>query len=522
MESRLQAEISTAARPTSQLSPTNTVEYVIDLVNVSKAFRRVTTGKGYGTVKSLFVRCFRGAEQRPRIVTKAVSDLTLRIRRGAAVGIIGRNGAGKSTLLKLISGIYRSDTGSIKVNGRIAALIELGAGFHPDFSGRENIYLSGAMHGLSRREITALLDDIVNFAELQDVIDDPVRTYSSGMFMRLGFSVAIHTDPDIFVVDEVLAVGDAAFVAKSKERIAELRGQGKTMMFVSHDLDAVQRWCDEVIWIDKGKVMDRGEPRRVIDHYREFIERGEAQELQREEEKRAALELESGSHASAVFNSSVFNLSAFNSSASNSSAVNSSETALPSAPGKLNAPITSAANDIAHRRWGSREIEITAVKLFGVHTATDNQLASNARSTTSTTLEKSEKLATSATADQASIQERVFHPGNGALIELTYQVNEAREDVVFGIGIHRVDGLTVYGSNTSIESITVPNLANQGRVLINIEALPLLEGSYRLDIACHAKDGYPYDYRQGVLTFSMRSRSGKIGVADLRCSWQFV
>lgn len=508
MESRLQAEISTAARPTSQLSPTNTVEYVIDLVNVSKAFRRVTTGKGYGTVKSLFVRCFRGAEQRPRIVTKAVSDLTLRIRRGAAVGIIGRNGAGKSTLLKLISGIYRSDTGSIKVNGRIAALIELGAGFHPDFSGRENIYLSGAMHGLSRREITALLDDIVNFAELQDVIDDPVRTYSSGMFMRLGFSVAIHTDPDIFVVDEVLAVGDAAFVAKSKERIAELRGQGKTMMFVSHDLDAVQRWCDEVIWIDKGKVMDRGEPRRIIDHYREFIERGEAQELQREEEKRAALELESGGHAS--------------------SAANDSETSLPSDPGKLNGPSTSATNDIAHRRWGSREIEITTVKLFGVHTATENQLASTATTTSSTTLETSEKLETSATsappptADQASIQERVFHPGDGALIELTYQVNEVREDVVFGIGIHRVDGLTVYGSNTSIESITVPNLANQGRVLIKIEALPLLEGSYRLDIACHAKDGYPYDYRQGVLTFSMRSRSGKVGVADLRCSWQFV
>lgn len=490
MESRLQAEISTAAPSASQSSPTTSVEYVIDLVNVSKAFRRVTTGKGYGTVKSLFVRCFRGAEQRPRIVTKAVSDLTLRIRRGAAVGIIGRNGAGKSTLLKLISGIYRSDTGSIKVNGRIAALIELGAGFHPDFSGRENIYLSGAMHGLSRREITALLDDIVNFAELQDVIDDPVRTYSSGMFMRLGFSVAIHTDPDIFVVDEVLAVGDAAFVAKSKERIAELRGQGKTMMFVSHDLEAVQRWCDEVIWIDKGKVMDRGEPRRVIDHYREFIERGEAQELQRVEEKRAALELEAGSPTS--------------------SDANYAETSVTSASEKRNANpalhTTSAANDIAHRRWGSREIEITTVKLFGVHTSTDNQPAST----------------TPSPANQASPQERVFHPGDGALIELAYQVHEPREDVVFGIGVHRVDGLTVYGSNTSIESITVPKLANQGRVLIKIEALPLLEGSYRLDIACHAKDGYPYDYRQGVLTFSMRSRSGKVGVADLRCSWQFV
>jgi len=314
--------------------------------------------------------------------------------------------------------------------------------------------------------------------------------------MRLGFSVAIHTDPDIFVVDEVLAVGDAAFVAKSKERIAELRGQGKTMMFVSHDLDAVQRWCDEVIWIDKGKVMDRGEPRRVIDHYREFIERGEAQELQREEEKRAVLELEGGSPTS--------------------SDANYAETSVTSTPDKRNAKpapqTTPAANDIAHRRWGSREIEITSVKLFGVHTATDNQLASTAKSTS---------LAPSP-ANQASTQERVFHPGDGALIELTYQVNEPREDVVFGIGIHRVDGLTVYGSNTSIESITVPNLANQGRVLIKIEALPLLEGSYRLDLACHAKDGYPYDYRQGVLTFSMRSRSGKVGVADLRCSWQFV
>ncbi len=299
------------------------VAYALDVVGLSKSFRRQTIRSGYTTIKSSLVNFFfrRGAASVEQVCTRAIKDLTLRIPRGASVGIIGRNGSGKSTFLKLLTGIYKPDCGTVSVNGRIAALIELGAGFHPDFTGRENLFLGGIMHGLTRAEVQERFDDIVRFAELEQVIDDPVRTYSSGMYMRLGFSLAIHTDPDILLVDEVLAVGDAAFVAKCKERIAELRRKGKTLLLVTHDLEAVERWCDEALWLDRGEVKDRGDPRRVIDHYRQWVETGK--ELQLEEENREI----------AAEEASV-------------------------------APGDSPPEEGQPSRWGSREIEITSVELF--------------------------------------------------------------------------------------------------------------------------------------------------------------
>lgn len=291
--------------------------YVIDISGLSKSFRRQTIGGGYTTLKSSMLRVFRRKNAPLRQYTHAIKDLTLRIPEGLSVGVIGRNGSGKSTLLKLITGIYHPDSGTARVHGRVAALIELGAGFHPDFTGRENLYLGGVIHGLTRKEIDDRFDAIVKFAELEDVIDDPVRTYSSGMYMRLGFSLAVHTDPDILLVDEVLAVGDAAFVGKCKERIAQLKREGKTLLLVTHDLDAVRMWCDEALWLHDGEVRDRGEPRRVIDHYREFIERGEEVALRDAQEKK--------------------------------------EEILHSAQGDASA---------RQQRWGSREVEITSVRIL--------------------------------------------------------------------------------------------------------------------------------------------------------------
>jgi len=259
------------------------VEYVIDIVELEKSFRRQTLGKrGYTTFKSWLLSRFQPSRRAPTIVTRAIQDLTLRIPRGASVGIIGKNGSGKSTLLKLITGIYKPTSGKIELKGRVAALIELGAGFHPDFTGRENLFLGGVIHGLTEQQIEQRFDEIVAFAELEQVIDDPVRTYSSGMFMRLGFSLAVHTDPDILLVDEVLAVGDASFVSKCKQRIAEMRRAGKTLLLVTHDLSAVEQWCDEALWLNQGKVCERGEPRRVIDAYRNFIEHEEEEDLEAE------------------------------------------------------------------------------------------------------------------------------------------------------------------------------------------------------------------------------------------------
>jgi len=197
----------------------------------------------------------------------ALQDVSLAVERGETVGLIGPNGAGKSTVLKLISRLIEPTSGRIKVNGRVGALLELGAGFHPDLTGRENIYLNGSILGLNRREIGQRLEPIIQFAELERFIDVPVRNYSSGMLMRLGFAVATSLQPDILLIDEVLAVGDQAFQAKCLQRIAQMREQGVTILFVSHSLETVRRLCHRTIWLDEGRVQAIGPVAEVTVDY---------------------------------------------------------------------------------------------------------------------------------------------------------------------------------------------------------------------------------------------------------------
>ncbi len=201
----------------------------------------------------------------------AVRDVSFEVKRGEALGIIGHNGAGKSTILKLLSNITAPTSGEITINGRLAALIEVGSGFHPDLTGRENVYLSGSILGMRRREIAAKLDSIVDFAGISQFIDTPVKRYSSGMYVRLGFSIAAHLDPDILLLDEVLAVGDAAFQAKCIDRIKELEQAGTTIVFISHDLGAVERLCNRVILMEHGEIACEGSPQEVIAKYKRAI-----------------------------------------------------------------------------------------------------------------------------------------------------------------------------------------------------------------------------------------------------------
>lgn len=410
--------------------------YAIDITGLTKSFRRQILGKtGYTTLKSSLLKLFHFSPPPIQQYTHAIKNLTLRIPQGLSVGIIGKNGSGKSTLLKLITGIYKPDKGSISVQGRMAALIELGAGFHPDFSGRENVYLGGIMHGLTRRDIDDRFEEIVDFAELKEFIDDPVRTYSSGMFMRLGFSLAVHTNPDILLVDEVLAVGDAAFVNKCKERIAQLKREGKTLLLVTHDLDAVRMWCDEALWLNEGEVLDRGEPRRVIDHYREFIERGEEILLRDAQEERDV-------EASFV-------------------------------------------EENAKLRWGSREVEISAVRLV----------------------------------DKEGKSRLMFHPDDEVRVEIDYSVHQLVGEVVFGIGINRSDGLLIHGSNTQLEDIKIPQLDASGTIAYEIKRLGLLDGNYSLDVAVHSKDEYPYDYHKSALSFGVRWPLKQIGIVLPEHRW---
>ncbi|NMB81991.1 MAG: ABC transporter ATP-binding protein [Ignavibacteria bacterium] len=198
----------------------------------------------------------------------ALRDINFEINKGEAVGIIGPNGSGKSTILKLIAGVMSSDNGKITVKGRVSPLIELAAGFHPELSGRENIYLNGVILGLSIKQIDERISDIINFSELEDFIDTPVKHYSSGMYMRLGFSIAVHTSPEILLVDEILAVGDSNFQRKCFKKMQSFKEKGKTIVFVSHDLKAVGKFCERVIYINKGRLIGIGESENIIKKYR--------------------------------------------------------------------------------------------------------------------------------------------------------------------------------------------------------------------------------------------------------------
>src|SRR5438093_7335811 len=250
----------------------------IELANVTKVYRRYS-GKQFATLKSALLQRSILRDLRPSETFPALTDVSFVVPAGKTYGIIGRNGSGKSTALKLVAGITRPTSGTVNVTGRISALIELGAGFHPEISGRENVFINGIMLGLSKREVARRFDEIVEFAELQQFIDAPVKTYSSGMYMRLGFAVAIHVDPDVLLVDEVLAVGDEGFTHKCLDKFGEFKRRGKTILLVTHSLGLVERFCDEALWLDAGKVRGEGDPKRVVDAYLMDVERREEKEL---------------------------------------------------------------------------------------------------------------------------------------------------------------------------------------------------------------------------------------------------
>src|SRR5437773_4411643 len=250
----------------------------IELVGVSKIYRRYG-GRHFSTLKSALLQRSILRDLQPSETFPALKNVSFAVAGGSTFGVIGRNGSGKSTALKLVAGITKPTSGVVRVRGRISALIELGAGFHPEISGRENVFINGIMLGLTKQEIQSRFDEIVDFAELREFIDAPVKTYSSGMYMRLGFAVAIHVDPDVLLVDEVLAVGDEAFTHKCLDKFAEFRRRGKTILLVTHSPAVVERFCDEALWLDGGRAMTHGDPKRVVGAYLTAVEHTEEEQL---------------------------------------------------------------------------------------------------------------------------------------------------------------------------------------------------------------------------------------------------
>lgn len=242
-------------------------DIAIDVNNITKSFK-VFPDKGSQLKERLLFRKRSRFEER-----NVLRGISFQVKKGEAIGLIGHNGCGKSTTLKLLTKIMFPDTGSITMNGRVSSLIELGAGFHPDMSGRENIYTNAAIFGLTKKEIDARLKSIISFSELEEFIDNPVRTYSSGMYMRLAFSVAINVDADILLIDEILAVGDANFQAKCFNKLKEIKAHGTTIVIVSHSLGQIEQICDRSIWIHEGLIKAEGEPKEIDLEYLDFMGR---------------------------------------------------------------------------------------------------------------------------------------------------------------------------------------------------------------------------------------------------------
>jgi ABC-type polysaccharide/polyol phosphate transport system ATPase subunit len=396
----------------------------------------------------------------------ALNNINLQIKRGSTVGIIGRNGSGKSTLLKLLSRIIYPDTGTIKINGKVSTLLELGAGFHPDFTGRENIYLNASILGLSRSEVEEQIDDIIAFAELEKFIDNPVRNYSTGMYMRLGFAVAINVDPDVLLVDEVLAVGDTAFQSKCQEKIDSFRARGKTIVLVTHDTSQAESMCDYLVWLDKGEILAEGEPHDVVGAYLDRLSKLEEDAAlishDKDEESRReqrAERVEKGD--------------------------NVSECEGQHTDTELTVP-EEKSDKMKAERWGNGVVEINSVKMF----------------------------------DVAGNEKYVFQCGETVQIAIWYEMKQEIKDLVFGIGIFRGDGLQCYGTNTYLDKFKQSNYPPKGVVKVTIYKLNLLHGKYFLDVAAHSQKGLPYDYLTRHWSFTVRSRIRDVGVARLDHAWK--
>jgi ABC-type polysaccharide/polyol phosphate transport system ATPase subunit len=443
----------------------------IEARNVTKIYRRFQHRRQFATLKSAILSGSLVRDLRPDETFRALDDVSFDVPAGRTYGIVGRNGSGKSTLLKCIAGISKPTSGSLEVRGRISALIELGAGFHPEISGRENVFINGIMLGLSKAEITRRFDEIVRFAELEPFIDAPVKTYSSGMYMRLGFAVAVHVDPDVLLVDEVLAVGDEGFAHKCLDKFGEFRRRGKTIVLVTHSLGLVERFCDEALWLHEGRVRAAGDPKRVVDAYVTEVEESEEAHLAAQDAR--ARELAEERRAIAV-----------NAGAGADASVPEGVTDEQAAPGS---DVPANMFQVAEGRWGSREIEILDVALVGP----DGRAG------------------------------HVFHSGDAVSVRLKVVAPEPVNDFVFGIGLFNTDGLCIYGTNTNIEEMVAEEIVGEAEVRFDFEELSLTEGTYKLDVAVHKLDGYPYDYHRQLYTFRVKSRIKDVGFFRPRHRWQF-
>ncbi len=440
--------------------------YPVIINDITKVYRKWDRAKKFLTIKSALLKgeLFNTLMDSNSKVFYALKNISYKVKKGITLGIIGKNGSGKSTLLKIIAGITKPAEGYVKTNGKVTALLELGAGFHPEISGRENIFINGIMLGLTKRELNEKFDDIVEFSELEDFIDAPVKTYSSGMYMRLAFSVAINVNPDILLIDEVLAVGDKSFTNKCLERIKQLKQLGKTIIFVSHSLQTIEMLCDEVIWLDKGKLINAGKPRETIEEY--LLKMAED-----EEKKINVIQSKTSSKVDKHNHLKVY------------------EESHQDTDKKYLVEIISEPDDtnpFPRKRWGSREAEIRSVEIF----------------------------------DNKKRIRWVLKTGEDILIRIHYKASKLIKNPVIGIGIYRIDDLCIFATNTFLDKFEIDHIEGEGFIDIPISHLNLLPNIYFLDVAIHTLEGFPYDYHYRLIRFKVYSDLNDLGICRLSHKWE--
>ena len=479
---------------------------------LSKSYRKWGRTRAFGTLKSALLGRSLGAALAPSEVVAALSDVSFTVARGETFGVVGPNGCGKSTLLKLVAGLFKPTSGQLAVDGKVSALIELGAGFHPEISGRENVVINGVMLGLTRKEIERKLPEIIAFSGLEDFIDEPVKTYSSGMYVRLGFAVAVHVDPDILVVDEVLAVGDEAFAHRCLDTIAEFSRRGKTIFFVSHALVLVEELCDRVLYLEHGHVKGLGDPREMLAAYRLDVAAGEGARLATEHRKDQETLLRTAAgggdtalraeQASAQADSAHFLEGREVEGADATGADADVERASAHSPFKENPPSPDAPRkqDVELlseepleqkpllRRWGNRDVSITGCRLL----------------------------------DASGAERYAFRSGESMTIEISVAPRISTADFVFGIGIFTPDEVCVHGSNTEIDGFVPRRLDGPATVRVTLPRLDLGSGAYLVDVAVHSRRETPYDYWRGACRFQVDSPDRDAGLYRPERRWTFA
>jgi lipopolysaccharide transport system ATP-binding protein len=481
--------LPTASNPSSGLLPQRSEDIspsparpIIQLKDVAVRYRvpqeRIPTFKEYA------IRWLRGQVRYHTFW--ALQKINLEVLPGEVFGIIGPNGAGKSTLLKVIARVLYPTRGRVQLSGRIAPLLELGAGFDSELTGRENIYLNGAILGYTKAQIEEMFPEIVEFSGLQDFIDAPLRTYSTGMFARLGFSVATASRPDILIVDEILGVGDAEFQTKSYERIQSFKAEGTTILLVSHSLERVKEICNRAMWLDHGEIISLGSASTVVLQYHRRMMEKESERLTAERQAALPPSPSEGERGQATQQPEP----ALETPLPAGESLPASPAPLPEKPVE---PAQATVQATPPARWGSRLVEITGVHILGEANGGSEQ--------------------------------GIFETGHPFILRMDYVAHKPVSGAIFGMAIHRQDGLHITGPNTAHAGIELPNLEGSGTIVFKTSHLPLLEGLYHVSVAVvNEDDSETFDYHDRRYPFRVANQGlenvERYGLVTLNGGWE--